>query len=157
MELAARPLRDTDVWTPETLPDALAPLARRQILYASRVSAGPPLPTEDDAERVATLDEVIGATPETTFFLGVEGDSMVDACIHDGDLLVVDRTRQPADGDIVVAALNGELTVKRLRHRNGLAFLLPENPDYAPIEVDEYSDLTVWGVVTHVLHDVRRS
>ncbi len=154
MELAARPLRVTDVWTLDALPDALAPLARRHTLYASRVSAGPPLPTEDDAERVATLDEVIGATPETTFFLGVEGDSMVDACIHDGDLLVVDRTRQPSDGDVVVAALDGDLTVKRLRLRNGLVFLLPENPDYPPIEVGEHSDLAVWGVVTYVLHAV---
>lgn len=56
---------------------------------------------------------------------------------------MVDRTRQPTDGNIVVSALNGELTVKRLRHRNGLVFLLPENPDYTPVEVDEVSDLTV--------------
>ncbi len=155
MELAPRPLRITDVWPLDGLPNHLATLQRRHVLYASRVSAGPPLPTEDDVERVATLDEVIGATPETTFFLGVEGDSMVDACIHDGDVLVVDRTRPPDDGDIVVAALDGDLTVKRLRLRNGYVFLLPENPDYPPLEVDEYSDLTVWGVVTHVLHDVR--
>ena len=59
------------------------------------------------------------------------------------DLLVVDRTRQPTDGNIVVSALNGELTVTKIPHRNGLVFLLPENPDYTPVEVDEVSDLTV--------------
>ena len=154
MEL--RPLRAAAIWPLTDLPARLAPLQSRLPLLAACVPAGRPVPLDGDVECLASLDEVAGTHPERTFLLPVEGDSMVDAYIHDGDTLVVDRSRQPADGDIVVASLDGDLTVKRLRLRNGLAFLLPENPDYPPVHVDEFSDLTVWGVVTHVLHDVRR-
>lgn len=77
---------------------------------------------------------------------------MIEAGIHDGDLLVVDRSIEPGDGKIVVAALGGDLTVKRVVRRGGKLWLAPENPAHAPIEVDV--ELHVWGVVTHVVHDV---
>ena len=80
------------------------------------------------------------------------GDSMRDAGIHSGDILVVDRALEPTHGRVVIAALDGELTVKRLRHTGGRLFLVPENPDYAPLEVSPEASFEIWGVVTFVIH-----
>lgn len=91
----------------------------------------------------------------STYLVRVSGDSMKDAGIADGDELVVDRAAEPADGSVVVAVLDGELTVKRLRiDRRGRARLVAENPEYPDIEVPELSDLIIWGVVTRCLHHV---
>ncbi|MGA0032216.1 MAG: LexA family protein, partial [Burkholderiales bacterium] len=90
--------------------------------------------------------------PEATFFMRVKGDSMTGAGIHDGDLLVVDRSLEPASGRVVVAALDGELTVKRLQRRQGRITLKSENPAYPAITVGEDRDLQIWGVVAYVVH-----
>ncbi|WP_347259114.1 translesion error-prone DNA polymerase V autoproteolytic subunit, partial [Methylocaldum sp.] len=92
--------------------------------------------------------------PAATFFVRVKGDSMEGAGIRDGDLLVVDRALEPGHGRIVIAVVNGELTVKRLALREGEAWLEPENPAYAPLKLTEGLDCIVWGVVKHVIHAV---
>ena len=77
---------------------------------------------------------------------------MIDAGIHDGDLLVVDRSVEATDGKVVIVSVNGELTVKRLRRDKGKSWLLPENPDYPPIALNEEDETHLWGVVTNVIH-----
>lgn len=121
-------------------------------LYGSRVSAGFPSPADDYLEDTLDLNEHLIAHPAATFMVRVSGDSMLGAGIHPGDILVVDRSLEATDGRIVIAVLDGELTVKRLSLRGKNVRLLPENPDYAPIIVRETQDFSVWGVVTSVIH-----
>ena len=121
-------------------------------LYLSPVAAGFPSPAEDYIDRKLDLNEHLVRNPAATFFVRVDGESMRDAGIASGDLLVVDRAVNPRNGSIVVAALDGELTVKRLRHDNGRLFLVPDNPDYAPLEIQPEASFQVWGVVTYVIH-----
>ncbi len=113
----------------------------------SSIPAGFPSPADNDRE---TLD--IGAHivrhPNSTFFMRVAGDSMTGAGIFDRDLLVVDRSLDPRHGDIVVAVLNGEFTVKRLRQTNGRIELVPENPKYKKIMLTDEMEFEIWGVVT---------
>lgn len=121
-------------------------------LYGSRVSAGFPSPADDYLEDTLDLNEHLIAHPAATFMVRVSGDSMLGAGIHPGDILVVDRSLEATDGRIVIAVLDGELTVKRLSRRGKNVRLLPENPDYAPIIVRETQDFSVWGIVTSVIH-----
>lgn len=117
-------------------------------LYLEAVPAGFPSPAEDYVEGDLDLNEYLVRNPAATFMVRVQGDSMIGAGIHDGDVLVVDRSREAAPGKIVVAVLDGELTVKRLARRGEQYLLEPENPDYAPIVVENGRELFVWGVVT---------
>jgi DNA polymerase V len=121
-------------------------------LYASKVSAGFPSPADDYLEGALDLNEHLIAHPAATFFVRVSGDSMIGAGIHSGDILVVDRSLEATSGRIVVVALDGELTVKRLRVEGREVQLLPENPSYPSIRVHEEHGLHVWGVVTSVIH-----
>ena len=98
------------------------------------------------------MNECLIREPAATFFVRAKGDSMIGAGIHDGDLLVVDRSAEPRDGRVVIAVINGELTVKRLARKNGKARLEPENPAYQPISFNEDDDVRLWGVVTNVIH-----
>jgi DNA polymerase V len=82
------------------------------------------------------------------------GDSMIGAGIHNGDLLVVDRSQSPASGKVVVAIVDGELTIKRLVKRKDKAFLCPENPSYPEIDITEREETSIWGVATYVLHQL---
>lgn len=121
-------------------------------LYQHTVSAGFPSPAEDETEEKLDLNELLIKHPVATFFLRVSGSSMINAGIHHNDILIVDRSLEPTHGKIVIASLNGELTVKRL-HRDGESVrLLAENEEYAPIEISEGIDLRIWGVVTNVIH-----
>lgn len=119
-------------------------------LALAHVAAGFPSPAEDSVDRPLDLNEYLVDHPAATFFIRARGDSMAGAGILSGDLLVVDRSRTAADGCVVVAVLDGELTVKRLRKRQGQVFLEAENADYAPIAISGESDLRLWGVVTAV-------
>ena len=121
-------------------------------LFRSRVPAGFPSPAEDYVEAALDLNEHLIAHKEATFFVRVRGDSMIGAGIRNGDLLVVDRAREAKDGDIVIAVVDGELTVKRLNQRGAHLCLMPENPSYNPIEFKDGQELTVWGVVTSAIH-----
>ena len=121
-------------------------------LYACGVSAGFPSPADDYLEGTLDLNEHLIREPAATFFVRAKGDSMIGAGIHDGDLLVVDRSAEPRDGRVVIAVINGELTVKRLVRKKETAWLEPENPAYQPISFNEGDDVRIWGVVTNVIH-----
>ena len=135
------------------------PFARRTRLLiplvAATVEAGFPSPADDYLERAIDLNEELVRNPAATFFVRVKGESMRNAGIHAGDILVVDRSLTPSDRQIVIAMIDGEFTVKRLRRRVGGVFLEPENPDYPSIEVGENQELTIWGAVTFVIHQAR--
>ena len=120
-------------------------------LYGSRVAAGFPSPADDHLEKPLDLNEHLVRHPAATYFVRVEGDSMDGAGIRNGDILVVDRALEPRSGSIVVAVVNGELTVKRLDIRDRRLWLVPENPAYAPIEIREGTELAIWGVVAHAI------
>ena len=121
-------------------------------LYLATVPAGFPSPAEDYIDKKLDLNEQLIKHPSATFFVRVEGDSMRDAGIGSGDILVVDRAVEPQNGHIVIAALDGELTVKRLRRQDGRLFLMPDNPEYAPVEISPEASFEVWGVVTYIIH-----
>ena len=120
--------------------------------FGSRVEAGFPSPADDYLEGGLDLNEHLIEHPAATFFLRVSGDSMTGAGIHAGDILIVDRSIAPGDGKIVIAAVDGELTVKRLYRRDGHIRLLSENPRYPPININAGQDLHIWGVVIHAIH-----
>ena len=118
------------------------------------IPAGFPSPAEDHVEDRVDLNEHLILHREASFILRVSGWSMVGAGIHDGDEIIVDRAIEPNDGHVVVAVVDGELTVKRLRRSGKAVRLVAENPDYPDIEFIEGEELVVWGVVTRVLHKV---
>ncbi len=140
-------------------PNILAPAegARKSgaPLFLVSVAAGFPSPAEDYLDGRLDLNEYLIKHRAATFFLRAAGDSMTGAGIRHGDILIVDRALDPADGDIVIAALEGELTVKRIRKSGGELMLMPENAQYKPVRVTEEMDVSVWGVVTAVIHSFR--
>jgi DNA polymerase V len=121
-------------------------------LYFSAVKAGFPSPAEDYADQHLDLNTHLIHHPSATFFLRVSGYSMKNAGILDGDLLIVDRSLEPSNGKIVIAAVNGELTVKRFKKTSEGVFLIAENEDYPPIALSASDQLQIWGVVTHAIH-----
>ncbi len=124
-------------------------------LYSHSISAGFPSPADDYIEDRLDLNELLVNNKSATFFLRVKGDSMINAGIHHGDIIVVGRSVQPTHRSIVVAVVDGELTVKRLITRSGVAELHAENARYAPICLQEGQELTIWGVVTSSVHQVK--
>lgn len=125
----------------------VAPSDAQFLMYSSRPQAGFPSPGDDQIEKVLDINDLVVRHPASTFFVRVEGDSMIGAGIFSGDVLVVDRSIVPKDGSIVVAAVYGELVVKRLRSRGDTHELISENETYQPIAVQEHDDCFVWGVV----------
>lgn len=124
-------------------------------LFMERVSAGFPSPAQDYVEQALDLNELCVRHPAATFFVRVQGDSMIEAGIHPGDILVVDRSLRADHGDVVIVSLDGEFTVKELALRPRIQ-LLPRNVLYAPIEIPEGMELEVFGVVTNVIRQIRR-
>lgn len=121
-------------------------------LFLVPVSAGFPSPAEDYIEGNLDLNTYLIKHPAATFFVKVSGNSMIDAGIHDGDILIVDRSLKPADKKVVIAVVNGELAVRRIRVTKGKVILVPENEHYEPLYVEEEMSFEVWGVVTNVIH-----
>jgi DNA polymerase V len=121
-------------------------------LFAVPVKAGFPSPAEDYLEQNLDLNEYLIQHPAATFFVRVDGESMRGAGIQKGDILIVDRSLEPSHGKIVIAVINGEFTVKRLRLHQDKVFLEPENPHFSPIEINPNWDFQIWGVVTYVIH-----
>ena len=119
----------------------------------SRISAGFPSPVDDYIENNLSLSELLIRNHLSTFLMKTSGDSMIDVGINDGDILVVDRSIEAKNRDIVIAILEGNLTVKRLMFKtNGLVILKSENTAYKDIKIPESTDLEIWGVVTSVIH-----
>lgn len=124
-----------------------APHAVLTPLYSSRPAAGFPAPGDDQVENILDINDLVVKNPASTFFVRVEGDSMTGAGIFSGDVLVVDRAIDPEDAMIVVAAVNGELVVKRLSIRKAEQLLISENENYAPIAIGDGEECFIWGVV----------
>lgn len=120
-------------------------------LFSSRVPAGFPSPGDDYIDQSLDLNELV-KHPSDTYLVKVEGDSMINAGIYDGDILVVDRAIEADNNKVVVANLDGELTVKRLSIKGTSVLLMPDNPKYDPIEIRPLSDFRIMGVVTFVIH-----
>ena len=121
-------------------------------LFTCGVSAGFPSPADEHIDRKLDLNELLIQNPVATFFVRVAGDSMKDAGINHGDILVVDRSLEAASGKIVIAIVNGELTVKRFVQNHISCQLVAANSGYPPVEITEDTDFSVWGVVTSVIH-----
>jgi len=109
---------------------------------------------DDFMERGIDLNEQLIKNKAATYFFRMKGDAMKDAGIFDGDVLVVDRSLKLAEGKIIVAVLNGELLVRRFHKNFSSAFLIPENTRYKAINLAEFSDFMVWGVVSHSIHSL---
>jgi len=121
-------------------------------LFLNEVPAGFPSPAEGYLDEALDLNELLISHPAATFFVRVQGESMAEANICSGDVLVVDRSLEPKNKSIVISVLNGEFTVKRILKRGKKLFLAPENSAYPPIEISEEADFQVWGTVTYVIH-----
>ena len=138
----------------EVLPLAEQPLPQTFPLMSHSVRAGFPSPADDYVEKLIDLNEELIQHREATFFLRVRGHSMVRAGIDDGDELIVDRAITPEHGRIVVAAVDGELTVKRFYQRNGVVKLVAESPQFPDIELKNGQEMVIWGVVTKIIKSV---
>lgn len=135
-------------FTPESFGDTGAHF------FDTGISAGFPSPAEDFKQQRLSLDKELIKNKEATFFARVSGQSMIGAGLDDNDLLVIDRSLDPAHNKIAVCFLDGEFTVKRLKIENEELWLQPENPSYKPIQVTEENNFVIWGIVTNVIKRV---
>ena len=129
-------------------------IAKKIPLANTGVSAGFPSPADDFKELRISIDQEVVKNEEATFYARVAGQSMQGAGLDDGDLLVIDRSKEPTNNAIAVCFIDGEFTVKRLKVEQDCVFLMPENPNYKPIKVTEENQLIIWGVVTYVVKKV---
>jgi DNA polymerase V len=115
------------------------------------ISAGFPSPADDFLDINIDLNKHLIKNPSTTFYGRVRGNSMIDAGIHDGDLLVIDKSLEPQSDKIAVCFIDGEFTVKRIQIEKDTVWLIAENKDYQPIKVTKEKELLIWGIVTNVI------
>lgn len=120
-------------------------------LVEATISAGFPSPADDYSETRLDLNKELITNESATFYARVRGDSMTLAGISDGDLLVIDKSKTPVNGSIVVCLIDGEFTVKRLQKKANQFYLMPENDHYQPIKIKPENDVTIWGVVTYTI------
>ena len=125
-----------------------------QWLAEEGISAGFPSPADDFKETRISLDRELVKNREATFYARVSGDSMIGAGLEDGDLLVIDRSKNPENGKIAICLVDGEFTVKRIKKEKNKLYLMPENKNYKPIELKEENELIIWGVVEYVIKKV---
>ncbi len=135
-----------DFFTPDLTTLLELPLA------GTAIAAGFPSPAEEYIEIALDLNKELIKHPAATFYARVKGNSMVDAGIQDGDLLVIDKALEAKEGSIAVCYLDGEFTVKRLSVREEGVYLLPANAEFKPIKITEENDFLVWGIVAYVIH-----
>ncbi len=121
-------------------------------LVGMKIPAGFPSPAQDYIEDSLDLNEFLVPRPSSTYFVRVDGDSMIDAGVFSGDILIVDRSLEAVNNKVVIAVIDSELTVKRLKIDNDRYFLVPDNKDYPAVEVEEWMNMTIWGVATYVIH-----
>jgi DNA polymerase V len=129
--------------------ETAAPL---ELPFAQAISAGFPSPASDYLEMSLDLNRELVSNPSATFYGRVRGDSMIDAGIHDGDILIIDRSLEPASNRKAVCFVDGQFTIKTLKVAKGEVWLKAENEKYPPIRVTPENDFLVWGIVTHVIH-----
>ena len=127
---------------------------RTQSIFSATVSAGFPSPAADYQEGKLDLNRHLIKNPPATFFVRVTGDSMIGVGIHDGDLLIVDKSKKPQTGNVVIANVDGELTVKRIQIETDKIYLHSENENYPTRTIEKENDFQVWGVVLHVIHSL---
>lgn len=147
---------------PEKIIDSLGPLHQENIsedqlprLAQSGIHAGFPSPATDYMTQTIDLNRELVKHPAATFYGRVVGDSMIDAGVEEGDILVIDRALDPKDGDMAVCFVDGEFTLKHLRISDGGLRLEPANPKYPAIEITEGVNFKMWGVVTYIIKKVR--
>jgi DNA polymerase V len=121
-------------------------------LFLSPVSAGFPSPADDFLERNLDLNNYLIKHPSATFFVRVQGDSMIESGIRSGDILIVDRAVEKTDNKIAIALINGEFIVKKIKKNGDKLWLMPSNPRYRPQEITADMNFEIWGVVTYVIH-----
>ena len=120
----------------------------------SGISAGFPSPADDFLDTSIDLNKILITNKDATFYGRVKGDSMIDAGLSDGDLLIIDKSLEPKDGKIAVCFIDGEFTVKRIKITSKCIYLVPENKNYKPIKVTDDNDFLIWGIVTTVIKSV---
>jgi DNA polymerase V len=118
---------------------------------SSGISAGFPSPADDFLDINIDLNKHLIKNPSTTFYGRVKGNSLIDAGIYDGDLLIVDKSLEPINGKIAVCFIDGEFTVKRIKIEKDIVWLIAENKDYPPIKVTKDNDFVIWGIVINVI------
>jgi len=119
------------------------------------VMAGFPSPANDYIENELNFKDLFLKNASSTFFVRVEGNSMMKAGILDGDILVVDKSLEPKDDSIIVCYLDGEFTVKKVKKEKGILYLMPENSAFSPIKIEDHADFRPWGIATFVIHKLR--
>ncbi len=118
------------------------------------ISAGFPSPADDFLDLSIDLNQELIKHPSTTFYGRVRGDSMINAGLNDGDLLIIDKSLEPTNGKIAVCFIDGDFTVKRINVEKDKIWLVAENEKYKPILVTEDNDFMIWGIVTTVIKNV---
>jgi len=121
-------------------------------LILQPIKAGFPNAAENAPEIPLDLNTLLIKHPASTFYMRVDGDSMRDMGIHSGDLIIIDKSLETRSGDVVVAYIDGEFTLKQFIKLDNRGILKPANPDYPEIEVGEGNDFQIWGTVTHTIH-----
>ena len=134
------------------LPDASG--IQKHPFFSGGIKAGFPSPAADFEENKISLDKTLVKNSEATFYAKAVGNSMTGAGIDDGDILVIDRSLEPVHHKIAVCLIDGEFTVKRIKKDGEALFLMPENSNYKPSEINFHTDFTVWGIVTYVIKKV---
>lgn len=137
-----------ELYAPDEVPGMEFPFA------GGGIAAGFPSSADSFPEERLSLDSALVRNKAATFFARVRGQSMIDAGIDDGDLLIIDRSLQPSSDKIAVCLVDGEFTVKRLKVEKNAVFLMPENQNFRPLKIEEEDRLIVWGMVTHVIKKV---
>jgi len=126
-------------------------------LYGDSVPAGFPSPADDYIDMDLNLHDYLVKNPSATFCVKAIGDSMIDAGINNSDVMVVDRALTPKNNDIILAVINSEFTVKRIKKNEDDLYLMPANENYNPIKITEEMNFQVWGVVTFIIHKANAS
>ena len=121
-------------------------------MFSDSVQAGFPSPAEDHLDLDLNLNDYLVQNPSATFCVKAIGESMKDAGIKSGDIMIVDKSLEPKNRSIVLAVIDGEFTVKRVNVNNDELYLMPENSNFPPIKITEEMDFQVWGIVTYIIH-----
>lgn len=122
---------------------------------SSEIKAGFPSPAADFEESKVSLDHLLIKNKEATFYAKASGNSMTGAGIDDGDILVIDRSLEPRNNAVAVCFIDGEFTVKRIKKTNDTVLLMPENTNYAPIQIAPHNEFIIWGIVTYVIKQIK--